>query len=108
MNCTHPDLTCINPIRGPHDLAEFECDDCGAPMIEDGDTIVEIDSAAFDDEPQYLRVHIADDHTTVLESCLTDLADDDPIAEALEQVGVEYVSLRFVGGQTLTYSKVTP
>ena len=53
----------------------------------------------------YNRVHIGPDKQTVLEHCTTDLDDDDPVALMLEQIGVEAVSLRFVGGATLTYSK---
>lgn len=51
------------------------------------------------------RVHIGPDRRTVLEHCTTDLADDDPVAVALDISGVVAVTLRFVGGSTLTYSK---
>lgn len=53
----------------------------------------------------YNRVHIGPDRTTVLEHCTTDLDDEDPVAVALNMVGVEAVTLRFIGGATLTYSK---
>jgi hypothetical protein len=55
----------------------------------------------------YNRVHIGPDRTTVLEHCTTDLYDDDPIAVLLAGMGIEAVTLRFIGGATLTYSKRT-
>ena len=53
----------------------------------------------------YNRVHIGPDKQTVLEHCTTDLDDEDPVAIALDMIGVEAVTLRFIGGSTLTYSK---
>ena len=56
------------------------------------------------DDP-YNRVHIAADQRSLIEHCTTDLADTDPLAIALDMVGVTAVTLRFVSGETLTYSK---
>ena len=53
----------------------------------------------------YRRIHIGPDHHTLIESTTIDLADNDPVAQALEQVGVTAVSLRFANGDSLVYSK---
>ena len=56
-------------------------------------------------DDRYQRVHIGPDHRTVLEHCTIDLDEADPVAVALNIVGVTACSLRFVGGDTLAYSK---
>ena len=59
----------------------------------------------LDPDDRFQRVHIAADHRTVIEHTTIDLSDHDPVAECLEMLGVTTVSLRFVGGDTLSYSK---
>ena len=56
-------------------------------------------------ECPYNRVHIASGGRELVEHAYTDLADEDPGAQALEQIGVTTVTLRFVNGETLSYSK---
>ena len=53
----------------------------------------------------YNRVHIGPDHITLIEHANVDLSDDNPIAMILEELGVEVCTIRYINGETLSYSK---
>ncbi len=103
-NCEHIDIEVINPTRHPSTPEELYCQDCDRFFVNDGPGAI-AETEPPEDRGEFIRVVVADDNTTVLETADTDLDDEDPVRLALQLAGVEYVSLRFLGGVTYTYSR---